>query len=83
MSIVQLNENITWVDIVMKGLKCENTVRCEYCNKIDGVDQYDSIFSDNQILLCQKCYERECCPGCGIEAGGMCKSCKSEFYTFA
>ena len=57
----------------------KNTIKCEYCDKTDCVEQYNSIFTNDGVLLCKKCYEAECCPICGIEAGGMCKQCKSEF----
>jgi hypothetical protein len=39
--------------------KEENTVTCEYCNTTDYAGQYNNIFSNNGILICQECYEKK------------------------
>lgn len=54
-------------------------VRCEYCNGNDNVQHYYSVFNSEGIIMCRRCASYECCPGCGYEAGGLCKFCRSNF----
>ena len=52
---------ICWIEEIVNDklrqeytdLKEENTVTSEYCNTTDYVGQYNSIFSNNGILICQ------------------------------
>ena len=63
MSFIQSNKIITkststWADIVNKGLVKKDTIKCADCNTTDSVAEQYSVFSDNGILLCKKCYEK-------------------------
>ena len=52
---------------------------CGCCGKVDdNVQHYNSVFSKKGSMLCPSCYKCEACPGCGWEAGGLCRYCRLE-----
>lgn len=52
---------------------------CGCCEKVDdNVQHYNSVFSKKGSMLCPSCYKCEACPGCGCEAGGLCRYCRRE-----
>lgn len=54
---------------------------CDCCGKVDDTVQHvNSVFSTKGSMLCFTCYECERCPGCGCEAGGLCRYCRSDCW---
>jgi hypothetical protein len=54
---------------------------CSCCGtyKPGDVKHYNSVFLKKGSLMCSICAKYECCPGCGWDAGGICKYCKHSF----